>query len=338
MSRKNLTFALLFFLQVLSAATPEPESSQVYSRFAFGSCARQTAPQPVWKGVKFRDPQLFMFIGDNVYADTRDAKVMKAAYAQWKKVPQLDLLMHSVPFVAIWDDHDYGENDAGGDFPFKETSKQIFLDFFKAKENDVRWKRPGLYAAYMFGPPEKRVQVILLDTRYFRSPLKSAGERGRYLPDSDPSKTMLGAEQWAWLEQQLREPAAVRLIVSSIQVVAEDHPFEKWANFPLERKKLFDLVRTTGAKGVVFLSGDRHFAELSVEKAAGNYPLYDLTSSSLNAPIGRHREKNRHRVGEMVTAANFGMVEIDWTDKGPIVSLAICSEAGGTVLQRKIKA
>jgi alkaline phosphatase D len=105
------------------------------------------------------------------------------------------------------------------------------------------------------------VQVILLDTRFFRSPLKPTDQRNapgreRYLPDEDPTKTMLGEAQWAWLADRLREPAEVRLIVSSVQVLAEGHGWERWGNFPRERQRLYDLIRDTGARGVVYLSGD----------------------------------------------------------------------------------
>ena len=117
------------------------------------------------------------------------------------------------------------------------------------------------------------MQVILLDTRWFRSALKPSDDRGkpgkeRYLPDADPAKTMLGEAQWRWLEEQLRQPAELRLLVSSIQVVAEGHGWERWGNFPLERQRLYRLIADTRAQGVVFLSGDRHVGALYREPPA----------------------------------------------------------------------
>ena len=100
---------------------------------------------------------------------------------------------------------------------------------------------------------------------------------------------MLGDTQWAWLEQQLIVPARLRIFVSSIQVVAQDHGFEKWMNFPLERERLYKLLKDTKAARVVALSGDRHLAELSMMDAGLGYPLYDLTSSGLteaSPPLG----------------------------------------------------
>ena len=170
----------------------------------------------------------------------------------------------------------------------------------------------------------------MLDTRYFRSsPLKkktpvTRGE-GPYEPNPDPTTTMLGEDQWRWLEEQLRRPAEVRLIASSIQVVAEDHGWEKWMNLPHERERLYRLIRETGAEGVVFLSGDRHLAELSMMDGGAGYPFYDLTSSGLNqaAKSWRPQEVNRHRVATMNWGDNFGLITIDWDRPDPRISLQI---------------
>ncbi len=170
----------------------------------------------------------------------------------------------------------------------------------------------------MFGPEGKRVQVIMLDTRYFRSsPLKkkspvTRGE-GPYEPNPDPTTTMLGEDQWRWLEEQLRTPAEVRLIASSIQVVAEDHGWEKWMNLPHERERLFRLIRETGAAGVVFLSGDRHLAELSMMDGGAGYPFYDVTSARSTRPT-RTSAANRHRVATAVYPREaVGRMRIDWS-------------------------
>ena len=105
---------------------------------------------------------------------------------------------------------------------------------------------------------------------------------GSYVPQDDPHVTMLGEEQWSWLEQQLRVPAELRILASSIQCVAEASGQETWSNLPHERQRLFDLIERTRAEGVVIISGDRHWAELSVLKDPRRYPIYDLTSSSFN--------------------------------------------------------
>ena len=265
--------------------------------------------------------------------------------------------MASCPVVATWDDHDYGANDAGVEYAKKRESQQIFLDFFQAPPNDPRRQREGVYSSRIYGPPGKRLQLILLDSRYFRSPLKTGyqpgepgdGYRGKYVPNTDDGATMLGEAQWKWLDEQLRMPAEFRVIGTSVQAVTFEHGSEMWANFPRERERLFRLVRETGAKGVVLLSGDRHLAEIA--KLPGDdplgvgYPLFDVTSSSLNAPSGNFtkagirfaNEINRYRVGLTYFDTNFGMVHIDWSLPDPEIRLQVRDEAGGVVLQQRTR-
>ena len=312
-------------------------------RIAFGSCASQARPQPIWDAVAATRPELLLMLGDNIYADTEDMDVMRAKYARLAAVPGFKALRESVPILATWDDHDLGVNDGGSDYPKKVESQKIFLDFFGDPEDSPRRKRPGVYDARVFGPEGKRVQVILLDTRYFRSsPLKkktpvTRGE-GPYEPNPDPTTTMLGEDQWRWLEEQLRTPAEVRLIASSIQVVAEDHGWEKWMNLPHERERLYRLIRETGAEGVVFLSGDRHLAELSMMDGGAGYPFYDVTSSGLNqaAKAWRPQEVNRHRVATMNWGDNFGLITIDWDRPDPRITLQIRDSDGDVFLAQKL--
>jgi alkaline phosphatase D len=149
---------------------------------------------------------------------------------------------------------------------------------------------------------------------------------------------MLGEEQWRWLSQELRKPAQVRLVVSSIQVIPEDHKWEKWANLPLEQERLFRTIREAGASGVVFLSGDRHLAEFSVRDGGAGYPLYDFTSSSLNASRTDWRayEPNRWRISTVNVGHNFGMIMIDWRRPDPLLRLQVRGESGETLVQQVI--
>jgi len=254
-------------------------------RIAFGSCIDQTKPQPIWDTVLADRPDLFIFGGDNVYASDQpwSAVRLAQAYAQQDEVPGLVRLRETVPHMAIWDDHDYGLNDGGAEFGHKSGSKAAFL----------------------------------LDTRWFRSALKPTDDRGkpgkeRYLPDADPAKTMLGEAQWRWLEEQLRQPAELRLLVSSIQVVVEGHGWERWGNFPLERQRLYRLIADTQAQGVVFLSGDRHVGALYREATGTPYPFYELTSSGITHPWRDAAEAGPNRLGALFTQQHYGVVDIDW--------------------------
>lgn len=319
------------------------------TRIAFGSCAYQERPQPIWQAVTDYRPDLFLFLGDNVYGDVRDGQTVQGAqileslrhaYAEAAKSPGFMAVKTGIRHLATWDDHDYGVNDGGAEFPYKSESQKLFLDFWNVPADDARRSRDGVYHAQTFGPPGMRVQVILLDTRFFRSPLRptdrfGAPGRERYLPDDTPGKTMLGDAQWAWLAERLRASADLRLIASSIQVVADGHGWERWGNFPNERQRLFDLVRDSGANGVVFLSGDRHIGALYRETAAGPYPMLDITASGLNQVYPGNREEGPNRLGAVYGAANFGSVDIDWWDG--TVALSLRSVNGEVVRRQTVR-
>jgi alkaline phosphatase D len=325
--------------QLMAAAAIAPATvaaqSRPLSRIAFGSCADQVKPQPIWDAVLAYQPELFIFAGDNVYGDFKspDAANLRRAYELAKDIEGYARLRREVPHLAVWDDHDYGVNDGGGDFPYKSIAKELFLEFWNLPATDARRTREGIYDAYIIGPPGQRVQIILLDCRWFRSPLKPTDERGapgkeRYLPDSDPAKTMLGARQWAWLAQELRKPAELRLVVSSTQVLAEAHGWERWGNFPLERQKLVDTIRDSNAKGVILLSGDRHVGALYREAPVGMPPLYEVTSSGLNMVYWAAQEPGPNRLGNLYPAANFGVIDISWQERK--VMLALRNKGGST--------
>ncbi len=268
--------------------------------------------------------------------------VMKKKYEQLAAMPGYQKLVKSCPIMATWDDHDYGVNDGGKEYSKRAESQKVFLDFFNAPKNDPRRKRAGIYTAKIFGEKGKRAQIIMLDTRYFRSKLQKKKDRkkgeGPYEANNDRSTTVLGEAQWKWLEGELKKPAEVRIIASSIQVIPEDHGWEKWMNFPHERARLYKLIRDTKANGVVFLSGDRHLAELSMMDGGVGYPLFDLTSSGLNQAFKnwREHETNQHRVGTMNYGDNFGFIEIEWDRKRPRIRLQIRDDEGDVTIQRKI--
>jgi alkaline phosphatase D len=325
------------------------------SRIGFGSCAKQDKPQPIWEAVVAAGPELFLLLGDNIYADTEDMQVLWDKYQLLGAQPGFQKLKQACPVLATWDDHDLGANDAGGEYPKKRESQKLFLDFFGVPKDSPRRRQEGIYHAQVFGPEGKRVQIILLDTRYFRSRLKTGfqkgepgeGRRGQYVPNTDPEATVLGPEQWTWLAAQLRSPAELRVICSSFQLVADEHGSEGWGNFPRERQRLIRLIRDTQAAGVVVISGDRHLSEISrlpADSGVG-YPLFDVTSSSLNEPSGNKtkagtrfaNEINSYRVGLTYFDTNFGFIDVDWKEPDPIVRLQVRDEQGDVVLQQRLR-
>lgn len=310
---------------------------------AFGSCLHQGKRQPVWDAITRQRPDLFLFIGDNVYADTRDPRVMRARYARLATQPGYRRLSELSPVLATWDDHDYGENDAGAEYPMKEESERIFLDFFNVPAGAPARTRPGIYSSRIFGQSPRRVQVLLLDTRYFRSALKRSPPdmdcpRGGYAPDEDPDSTLLGEAQWRWLAGELAKPAELRVLVSSIQVIPDRHCYEKWSNQPLERDRLFRLIRDTGANGLIVLSGDRHFADISrLERNASGYPLYEVTASGMNvARIGKDEPNAYRTIPHSYREDHFGVIEIEWDRSDPVVALRIVDTSGHVAMEKTL--
>jgi alkaline phosphatase D len=346
-----LAFILIAAVTKLRAADEAP-----LSRIAFGSCAKQDQPQPIWEAIVETRPQLFVFLGDNIYGDSQDMEVMRAKYALLADQSGFRKLRETCPVVGTWDDHDFGANDAGAEYPKKRESQQVFLDFFGVPKDDPRRTQEGVYSAHVYGPKGKRVQLILLDARYFRSPLKAGfkpgepgeGSRGIYVPNNDPDATVLGEAQWKWLAEQLKVPAELRIIGSGVQVVADEHGSEMWGNFPHERQRLFRLIRQTQAAGVIIISGDRHLSEISRLAAdspeSPGYPLFDITSSSLNTPSGNMtkagvrfaNEINSYRVGLTYFDVNFGAIQIDWDQPDPVVRLQVRDEKGGVAMQQRL--
>ncbi len=307
---------------------------------AFGSCAKQWEAQPVWKAVAASRPHAFVFLGDTIYADGVDMAAKRRAYARLASDPGFRELKRVTTLLATWDDHDYGENDAGGDYPAKVASQKLFLDFFNEPASSPRRKRPGVYASYFFGDAPRRLQVILLDTRYFRDPLERAATvppySRAYRPTTDSAKTLLGEAQWKWLEGELTKPADARVLVSSIQLVASEHLGEKWANFPHERRRLYDLLRTTGAGGLVVISGDRHYAEFSMDREDPPYALYDFTSSGLNtAWTPGAMEPNGARIAGPAAVPNYGLLHVDWERRA--ITAEIRDEAGALLMRHAVR-
>lgn len=309
----------------------EPAQDAVLTTIAFGSCLKQKDPMPILASLLDTAPDLTILLGDNVYGDVSDIEdraipELVEAYATLASRSEFQALINQSPVLATWDDHDYGKNDLGKGLPVKDLTEDVFEAFWDVPQGDERLDRPGIYTAKTFGPEGQRVQIILLDTRFFRDDLTVTDERGapgkeRYLPSTDPDIQMLGKDQEAWLARTLNQPADVRVLVSSIQIIAEGHGWEAWQTMPAARQRLYDIIRNSGVNNLVAISGDRHLGGLYSDQTALPFPLYELTTSSLNAPqsTGRARrgqtshEPGPKRMGLPVYEENFGTIEIDWT-------------------------
>lgn len=337
-----------FSLSAAAQMKSDVHHEKVVTRIAFGSCNHTGIDphykkkfKPVFDVVHAAKPDVFIFLGDNIYGDTKDMKVLKKKYQALEDVKDYRTLRDNTILLATWDDHDYGVNDGGNTYPKREESEKIFLDFFKDPKDSPRRKRPGVYGSYTFGEKGKLCQILLLDTRYFRDPLPRVPKKKRgksaagwYKPTKDTTKTLLGAAQWKWLEQQLQVPADVRIIASSIQTLAYEKGMENWGNVPHEQKRLFDLLKKHQAKHTFAISGDVHFAELS-KKDIGGYPFYDLTSSGITRTHGPWAKMpNSFRVGKSYFEQNAGIIDIDWGKQS--LTLRIINDKGETLINHPV--
>lgn len=312
------------------------------SRIAFGSCCAQYLPdKKIFDRILELNPQLYIAGGDNIYGDffalaPGTKEYMEGAYRQLAGDQSWRRLRAKVPIVAEWDDHDTGENDGTSNNPVKDIAKDLFFKFWNISETDPRHNRPdgGIYGSYYYNDDAHKIQVILLDLRYNHTPYKAQGA-GAALSGYDtmlsPGATILGATQWSWLEEELKKPAKVRIILSTLQFNSLYSGGENWAVLPLEKQKMYDLIKSTGANGVFFISGDVHFAELTKTQPDGMYPIYDVTSSG----ITHHEDKvastnDAIRVGNGWNYVNFGFIDIDWKASPVSIKLQVFGNTVGS--------
>ena len=156
-------------------------------------------------------------MGDNVYGDSKDGLLeeMKLSYRKQKNMfPEW---IYTKKLNAIWDDHDYGKNDGGAEYPLKEQAQRLFLEFWNVNKDDARHSQKGIYFNEEKVILNNKINMIALDTRYHRSSLDQ--EDKPYYPTTDETKTMLGKDQWKWLEEIVKIESDIIIIVSSIQVL-----------------------------------------------------------------------------------------------------------------------
>ncbi|MBP9196703.1 MAG: alkaline phosphatase family protein [Saprospiraceae bacterium] len=332
----RFSFLVLLFL-VLKTSLAHGQSKIPNTVIAFGSCAQQTKPQPILQQIADIKPDFFIYLGDNIYGDTYEVDELKTKYEKLISKPEFQALKQSTKILATWDDHDYGWNDVGRHYPLKKESKEIFLHYFDEPQDSKRRSRDGIYTSYMYDYQGNKLQIILLDTRTFRDNLRPyKGELSEneayfytldYSPHTNGDSTLLGADQWKWLEMELAKPADVRIIASSTQFAIEYNGYESWANFPNEQQRMLKTIQKSGANGVVFISGDVHYAEISKIQLKNSYPIYDFTSSGITS-TWHFATPNKNRIEGPVMENHYGKITIDWNKKDPTLTMETIDVTG----------
>lgn len=276
-------------------------------RVAFGSCARHQldAEQSIFHSIAAAEPDLFFWLGDNVYADTASAWVFAEDYRRQRAIASSQPLLRSVPQLAIWDDHDFGLNNSDRTNPVREAALTAFMNYW-ANPGFGLPDCPGVFFQYAYGG----VDFFFLDGRYYRSPNAE--------PDG-PQKTMLGERQREWLRQALEASRApFKVLVSGSGWSSQDGPTgDTWAAFMTERDGLFNYIRDRGIEGVFCLSGDTHFGEVTCIpwSQRGGYDFYDLVSSPLAQATGTsflYSEPELRIRAPYFRDVNFGLLDFRW--------------------------
>ena len=307
---KIIRFLFLYLISVNLYSTQE------ILTLGFGSCLHQDRSMAILKTIEKKELDLFMFIGDNVYGDQKDGELDKLIRTYKQQYNNLENFLKNVSTEFIWDDHDFGLNDGGSDYRYKDRAKELFLETWKIPSQDQRRLRDGLYFDKMIEKNGLKVHLIFLDNRTVKSEWKLTDEfnkegKERYVEDFDPDKTLLGKKQWQWLKDKLNEDSNIKIILSSLQILSLGHGWESWDKLPLEREKLFNLIDESNLSNLFILSGDRHRGGFYSFKTGDNNDIYEFTSSSLNLPIPFNtEEKGPLRIGSTYRKANFGVVRI----------------------------
>ena len=307
---KIIHFLILFLISI------NIYSNQEILTLGFGSCLHQDRSMAILKTIEKKELDLFMFIGDNVYGDQEDGELDKLIRTYKQQYNNLENFLKNVSTEFIWDDHDFGLNDGGSNYRYKDKAKELFLETWKIPFNDPRRLRDGLYFDKAIKKNGLKIHLIFLDNRSFKSEWKLTDEfnkegKERYIEDFNPDKTLLGKNQWKWLKDKLTLESDIKIIISSLQILSLGHGWESWDKFPLQREKLFKLIDESNLSDLFILSGDRHRGGFYKFKTVGNNNIYEFTSSSLNLPIPFNTEEEGPlRIGSTYRKANFGVVRL----------------------------
>lgn len=262
--------------------------------FAFGSCNREYLPQPLWEFVIKDNPQLFLWGGDNIYADKDPLKdQVQKKYIIQNNIPTYQKMKRTIPIIGIWDDHDFGKNNAGSEFEYKDLYQKLHLDFMEVSKNSPRRAMKGIYHTVDIGKNPTQVKFIMLDTRYFRT-----------------EKTMLGKEQWQWLKKQMKESNAdLNFIVSGTPVTTpEIFRSEEWADYPKDKKRMTKILRKYPRKNIIILSGDKHFSAVIQDDKR-----HEIMSSGMtHSPFVIYHPILKMLYDRPALKPNYSLIDIDW--------------------------
>ena len=308
----TLALLLLFSLSTFAQTNHDRLTNlTTIKRFAFGSCNDQNDKQPLWNDLIKQKPDLWVWGGDNIYADWGKSDAVKRAYKIQNAQPDYVKFKSMTPMIGTWDDHDYAYNNADGNIGLKKESQRLHLDFFDVPADSPRRLQEGIYTTHQFsGEGGQKIKFIILDNRYFK--------------DVDPKAPMLGEAQWLWLENELKTSTAdLHFFVVGLSVFSPTLPYtEEWWHYPKEVERMQKILKDV--KAPVFLTGDKHFS--SIFKYWGQL---EFLSSGLTHTVDR---KAWWYIGRKYPKTFFGLsygqIDIAWADTMPIIKMTIRNASG----------
>lgn len=307
--------------------------------FAFGSCTYineqkfDRAGEPfgraldIIKSIENQHPNFMVWLGDNIYlrkGEWNSKSGIYRRYTNFKSQPELQSFWKNTPHYAIWDDHDFGPNDADRSFINKDITLQAFKDFWANPSYGIN-NNPGITSSFTY----QDVDFFLLDNRYNRSPNKR----------KTSERQILGDEQIEWLIDALvNSKANFKFVVVGGQFISNAAVFENHATYPKERNKILKLIEKEGLKNIIFLSGDRHKTELSALELKSGKTLYDFTSSPMaSKAFDSKNEGNKNQVkGTHVATQNFGTISVSGTRKNRTLILKTFDAEGELLWEKEI--
>ena len=287
----------------------------------------------IFSAIAAKQPQAMIWLGDNCYlreVDFGSRETILYRYTHSRSTAEMQPLLAACSNYAIWDDHDYGPNDSDRAYRDKVNTRAAF-ELFSANPTYGFPERPRLTTT-MFSWGD--VDFFLMDDRTERAPdHRKTGE-----------KPYLGKAQVQWLVDSLISSLATYKIVcigNQVLNPARAAGIETYAHFAAEQKELLDAIAAEGIRGVVFVTGDRHHAELTRMPREGTYPLYDITTSPLTAGVSDRgdNEANTWRVPETyLKERNFALLKISGPRKERVLTMQLCRTDGSVAWERVIPA
>ncbi|OAB28636.1 alkaline phosphatase D [Flavobacterium fryxellicola] len=308
---------------------------------AFGSCMYINEPEldrpgkpygsgyTIFESIAKKNPDIMIWGGDNTYLRESDWDSKTGIYhrnTHSRSIKEIQPLLAKTQNFAIWDDHDYGPDNSDRSFYNKQSTQKAFKDFWANKYYGMNPNQnEGVFSTFTWGD----AQFFLIDGRFFRSP--EARITG--------AKTMLGTTQFEWLIDALSaSEASFKIVVIGGQILNTVLDSENYSHFPEEKEKLLQEITANKIKGIFFLSGDRHFAEMSMLPRNNSYPIYDWTVSPLTSGVASQKvlsEDNKYKVpGSAFVQHNFGTISFLGNQENRQMKLTLF-DANGSELWNK---